>query len=257
MGLEEMLAGKEPFFWGGSSKQAVLCIHGFTGAPGLYRKLGRKLNEAGFAVSAPLLPGHGSHPEALIPVTAEQWIDTAKAAFQMLEQNYERVHVVGLSLGGAIATLLAACYADKDSLGKLVLMAPGYNLNPALLERIKPLMEADNPNHDRMIPLPSRQPKGDEMDECIFGYSAAPVVSVRQLQAVGRQALEAVPLIKTPTLLLYTPVDTVADPALCIQASKAFTTPTQVVAFEKSEHSLLLGCDREEVMSRTLEFFLR
>lgn len=254
MGLEEVLGGKKPFFWGADAEQAVLCLHGFTGSPGIYRKLGRQLAAEGFAVSAPLLPGHGTQPEALIPVVPQHWIDAASAEYQRLANHYQCVHLVGLSLGGAIATLLAARYADEASLGKMVLMAPGYGLHPALLESIQPLLDSGGDNAQRMIPLPARQPRGDQLDECIFGYNAAPVVSVGHLQALGKQALEAVPHVKHPTLLLYTAADPVADPGLCVQAAKAFCSPVEVVCFEQSEHALLLGCNREQVVSRTLDF---
>ncbi|MEG0944759.1 MAG: alpha/beta fold hydrolase [Angelakisella sp.] len=254
MGQEEMLAGKEPFFWGGSSHQAVLCIHGFTGSPGLYRKLGHQLTAEGFAVSAPLLPGHGTTPEALIPVTSQHWIDAVNAEYEKLADRYERVNIVGLSLGGALATLLAAHHADEASLGRVVLISPGYGLHPALLNRLQPLLDSDSEKDKLMIPLPTRQPKGDDMDACIFGYNAAPVVSVRHLQTLGKQALEAVPRVKQPTLLLYTAADTVSNPALCAQAAEAFLAPIEIVRFEQGEHSLLLGSDRDETVSRILAF---
>jgi len=254
MGFDEMMAGKEPFFWGGNTNEAVLCIHGFTGSPGIYRQLGRRLKAAGFTVSAPLLPGHGSQPEALNRVGAQDWIDAADAEYRTLANIFERVHIVGLSLGGAIATLLGAGHAGENSLGKLVLMAPGYSLNPALLQRIRPFLESGGQNNEMMIPIPSRQPEGNELDECIFGYAGAPVQSVRHLLNLGKQALDAVPEVKSPTLLLYTAADVVADPALCAEAAKAFTAPVEVVCFEQSEHSLLLGCDREETMSRIVDF---
>lgn len=254
MGFEEMLAGKKPFFWGSNTKEAVLCIHGFTGSPGIYRQLGRRLKAAGFTVSAPLLPGHGSQPEALCHVGAQDWINAANTQYLTLADIFERVHIVGLSLGGAIATLLASCYSRDGSLGKLVLMSPGYGLNPALLKRIKPFLDSEEQNKGMMIPIPSRQPNGSELDECIFGYDGAPVRSVRHLLTLGKQAMKVIPSIKSQTLLIYTAADAVADPALCAEAAKAFTSPVEVVCFEQSEHALLLGCDREDVMSRTVEF---
>lgn len=256
MGLEEMLAGKEPFFRDGCSNQAVLCIHGFTGSPGVYRKLGRKLYDAGFTVSAPLLPGHGSQPKSLCDVETADWINASDAEYQKLAETHACVHIVGLSLGGAIATLLAACHAGEDVLGKLVLMSPGFGLNPVLLKRIQPLLDSGDQSKEIIIPLPSRKPKGDEMDECIFGYDGAPVQSVRHLLALGKQAMEAIPKVKAPTLLLYTAADLVADPALCKDAAKTFTSHIEVVCFNQSEHSLLLGCDKEEVISRTVGFLI-
>lgn len=254
MSMEEMLAGKEPFFWEASSRKAVLCIHGFTGSPGLYRKLGRRLTTEGFTVSAPLLPGHGTSPEALIQVTEHHWIAAANIEYERLADKYERVDIVGLSLGGAIATLLAAYHADEASLGQVIIMSPGYSLHPALLNKIQPLLDSGIRNDEIMIPLPTRNPKDNDLDECIFGYNAAPIISVRHLQTLGKQALEAVPRIKQPTLLLYSAADTVANPELCEQAAKAFSSPLEVVRFEQSEHSLLLGNNREETLSKILDF---
>ena len=55
---------KSPIFIPGKGP-AALCLHGFTGTPYEVAPLARALAAAGFAVSAPLLAGHGDSPAAL------------------------------------------------------------------------------------------------------------------------------------------------------------------------------------------------
>ena len=50
MSEAEMLAGKAPFHLSGTGSEAVLCIHGFTGAPGVFRKLGSVFHREGLKI---------------------------------------------------------------------------------------------------------------------------------------------------------------------------------------------------------------
>jgi len=258
MSEAEMLAGKEPFFWESESPEAVLCLHGFTGAPGVFRKLGRVFQNDGLNVFAPVLPGHGTVPEDLIEVTSQQLLDAAEQAYDSLARGYERVHIVGLSMGGALATLLAANHAREGGLGCVSLLSPGYGFQKALAQRLGLDRWVDSAEtHGRMIPIPRRKPQGDELDECFFGYGAAPLNLFGQLTILNRAARKAQPDIEAPVQLLYTEADAVVDAQACAEAALRFPRLEEVHAFSQSEHNLLLGGDREETMQRCAAFLRR
>lgn len=115
MSEADMLKGRNPFLWKGDSREAVLCIHGFVGAPGVFRKLGRKLQSDALTVYAPMLPGHGTVPEDLADVTGEQLLGAVEQAYTKLARSYERVHLAGLSLGGNVgyASCSKPCWGEQ------------------------------------------------------------------------------------------------------------------------------------------------
>lgn len=254
----DMSVGRNPFLWESGSREAVLCIHGFTGAPGVFRKLGRVLQEEGLTVYACRLPGHGTIPEDLAYVTAGQFISAVEQSYANLASAYDRVHIVGLSMGGALATILAARHAGDSSLGCVSLLSPGYGFNKVLAARLKLDTWTDSPENDgKMIPIPSRKPKGDEMDECIFGYSAVPYSIFGQVLELNAAARDAQACVTAPVMLLYTEADLIVDAEACAWAAGVFTHLEEVHGFKKSEHNLLLGCDRDETILRCSSFIKR
>ncbi|UOQ48229.1 alpha/beta fold hydrolase [Gracilibacillus caseinilyticus] len=97
----------EPFMFKGDER-AVLLLHGFTGHSADVRMLGRHLNSEGYTCYAPIYRGHGKSPEDLVNATAEQWWEDVKDAYQYLQtQGYQKIAVVGLSLGGVLGLRLA------------------------------------------------------------------------------------------------------------------------------------------------------
>jgi carboxylesterase len=86
----------------------VVLVHGFTSTPYEVRFLGDRLAKAGFTVSAPLLPGHGTTPRDLDTTTWSDWVSHVERAFDALRGRCGQVALVGQSLGGLIALYLAS-----------------------------------------------------------------------------------------------------------------------------------------------------
>jgi len=107
-----------------------LLIHGFTGAPYEVEPLAEYLQErTDWLFSVPTLPGHGE-PGSLKGVRYQEWIDHAEAELKKLIETCEIVYVIGFSMGGLIASFLAANYP----VDKLVLLsAAAYYINPRQL----------------------------------------------------------------------------------------------------------------------------
>ena len=113
----------------------------------------------------------------------------------------------------------------------------------------------DTPNNNgKMIPIPKRNAQNDEMDECIYGYDAAPLKVFGPVMALSKAARDAREKATAPVLLLYTGVDTVVNAEACVEAVGLFPHLEEVFDFRDGEHNLLLGCDREEAMQRVIMF---
>jgi carboxylesterase len=85
----------------------VLVLHGFTGNPQSMRPLAQALVAAGFTVDLPLLPGHGTSVEDMVPTRWEDWSGAAEAAYRTLAGRCDKVMVGGLSMGGTLSCWLA------------------------------------------------------------------------------------------------------------------------------------------------------
>lgn len=96
-----------------------LIIHGFTGGPHEVEPLQQYLRKhTDWRIEVPVLSGHGE-PLHLEEVSHELWLEEAEAAVEKLQKECSEIYVIGFSMGGMIASYLAANY-DVD---KLVLLA--------------------------------------------------------------------------------------------------------------------------------------
>jgi carboxylesterase len=127
--------------------EAVLLLHGFTGNPSELAVIAASLAKAGYAVSVPRYPGHGTNRADLMATRAEDWARRAFDSYMDLAARYPVVHVVGHSMGGLLATAVAAAFGPP----KLVLLAPafritGQNLKLAqLVAPLRPVLRRDRP----------------------------------------------------------------------------------------------------------------
>lgn len=116
---------------GHGKERALLLLHGFSSSPAVYRELLPSL-PAYDAIICPTLPGHGESIAAFTMVKASDWISFTERVCEKLVSNYQRVDVLGLSLGG----LLACHLSQRFKLHHLYLLAPAlvvqFNLTLAL-----------------------------------------------------------------------------------------------------------------------------
>src|ERR1019366_7582101 len=74
--------------------------------------LAEALAAAGFTVELPLLPGHGTSVEDMVPTRWADWSGAAEAAYAALAARCESVVVTGLSMGGTLSCWLAARHPE-------------------------------------------------------------------------------------------------------------------------------------------------
>lgn len=197
-----VLAGAEPFTFEGGPI-GVLLIHGFTGTPQSLRPWGAHLAEAGYSVSCPRLPGHGT---AIAEMNATRWPDwygAAQRSFDELRSRTSEVFVAGLSMGGTLAIRLAEKHGDQMS--GLVLVNPSLGTERKDIALLKMLAKV----------LPSwkgvandiKKPGGRELAYPKVPLKAA--VSLQDLWAVTREDLAKVDV---PILTFRSIEDHVVEP---------------------------------------------
>lgn len=102
---------------------ALLMLHGFSSSPAVWRLFLPHLDAYDF-IYAPLLAGHGISIAEFSKTSRQQWLHQARIQCKKLCQEYTRVDVIGLSLGG----LLACHLAQEFNLNQLFLLAPALRL---------------------------------------------------------------------------------------------------------------------------------
>lgn len=104
-----------------ATQSAVLIAHGFTGSPYELQGLADYLREKNMAVSLPTLPGHGTSPDDLRRHGPDSWMAALRASYAALENEYQQISIVGLSVGGSLALKLAS---EVPSASLVVIDAP-------------------------------------------------------------------------------------------------------------------------------------
>lgn len=96
----------------GTKDYAVLLLHGFTGNTSDVRQLGRFLEKKEIPSYSFNYEGHSEKPEKILQSSPYVWYKQALEKYDELKnKGYEKIYVVGLSIGGVLALKLSI---DRD-----------------------------------------------------------------------------------------------------------------------------------------------
>jgi carboxylesterase len=210
-GTDGVVRGAESFEMTGDSSRAVLLLHGFGDTPQTLRYLADTLHQRGWTVRAPLLPGHGRSLRAFAASSAAEWLDCARAELESLRGRAPRVAICGLSMGGALATVLAAETPDLDA---VVLLAPYLGMPNemrwlGMTHRVwGPVVPYIRSRGARSILDPVERARA-------LGYGFSTGRLVRELMWLVDRADAALPEVRPPTLIVQSPNDNrIAPPVI-------------------------------------------
>lgn len=257
VGPDGIIPGAAPIDLRASATHAALLIHGFGDTPQTLRLLADYLHrEHGWTVRVLLLPGHGRTLTAFASSGSSNWRAAVHHEYDALRLEYPTVVLVGLSMGGALATIEAA---RDPELPALVLLAP-YLTPPASAERLAPLAG--------VYSLISPFLRGGDREASIFdpaaraltlGYGAAPPRRVADLVAVAHDARMAAADVRAPTLLIHSRND-YRIPAAQAEGHPTFFSGAALVDREWVDgcgHVITVDYCRERVWSSTAAWLAR
>ena len=246
----------------------VFLIHGLGGTQYDLGSMHKRLKNAGFVTHSLTLPGHGTRPEDLVGVTAEDWIEACIAKYREVRDQHPTLHLMGMCMGA----LLAATLAERESHanGRLVLLAPpvfidGWatpwyrGLRPLLyaLPRVRNTMkvEEEEPygikNEQLRAIVKAKFERGEN-----FHYRWVPLECLRQVDRLRAIVMRSAAKIRCPTLVVHARED-----ELTSLRSANFLVETigggraRMVVLEDSYHMVCVDNDREIVAKNVLEFF--
>jgi carboxylesterase len=247
-----VLPGAEPFHFepeGGAAAVGVILCHGFTGSPQSMRGWGEHLRDAGFAVTCPRLPGHGTRWQDMNATRWEDWYSELERALDaMRDQLGERapIFAMGLSMGGTLVTRLAQ--ERGDDLRGIVLVNPSY-LTLRKDAKLLPLMSKLLPAFPG-IANDIKKPGATEL-----AYSRIPLkaaYSLHQLWGVVRSELHRVSL---PIRLYHSAEDHVVEPANSqVLLAGVSSADVEETVLTNSYHVATLDYDAELIFAGSVEF---
>jgi carboxylesterase len=245
---KEILDGAAPFDLPGNDTGILVC-HGFTSSPHSVRALGHGLNEAGYTVLGPLLPGHGTSPEDMATTGARDWVAEVEAALTQLKTRCSRVFMAGLSMGGTLTLYMAGQH--PESFAGIIAINAVVRLENAALASL-----TYAPGIPAMVPRTGSDIKKSGVVE--HAYPAVPVACFAELHALAAVTYALLPRVVAPTLILTSREDHVVPPANgTIIAGAIGANIIEQVALEESYHVATLDNDLPKIIRETRRFIGR
>jgi carboxylesterase len=240
--------GAEPW-WSPGGPHGALVVHGFTGNPSSVRGLAEAFAAAGFTVSLPRLPGHGTHPDDVVRTRWPDWLGAVEEAYQTLAAEVDRMVVAGLSMGASLAAVTAARHPEVAG---LVVVNGAFDPE---LAGLVPLLEAELANGETMAAIGSDIAKPGATEA---SYPITPLRGMISLvEAVRDEVSPALVNVRCPSLVLTSPNDHVVPPASSDHFAAQVSGPVERVVLERSYHVATLDFDAPLVEERAVEFARR
>jgi carboxylesterase len=246
-----IVVGASPIDLPADGTHGVLLLHGFGDTPQTLEYLATYIHAQGWSVRAPLLPGHGRTLDEFAASRASDWIDVARKELELLRSRYDTVAVVGLSMGGSLATILAA---ESPDIRAVVLLAP-YLSMPTRLRRaaslhrvlsvVFPFLRGGG---ERSIRDPAEAARN-----LAYGFTTPRLVF--ELSRVVALARAAAPTVSVPTLVVQSRQDNRIPPDAAERAFALFTAhERQILWTEGNGHIITVDYGRQAVFAATTDW---
>lgn len=253
---KKLIPGAEPFELPGSpgGDRAALLIHGLTGSPSEMRFPGSVLNEAGYHVLAPLLPGHGTSIKDLNKTTWRDWYGEAERSFLWLKKRFRTVFVAGLSMGSMMTLNLLIHH--NDDIAAAGIMAPPFRFTdwkanivlPILTPLGIPRLMGDIPNDMEDV--------SDMSQRTHVCYDRTSVAAGASLVMLGHRVKRRLDRITAPVIVMMSKQDSIVDPKSAhIVYDRISSEKKRLVMLEKSLHTITVDAEKEKVADELVEFF--
>jgi carboxylesterase len=210
------------------------------------RPLAEACAAAGFTVELPLLPGHGTSIEDMLPTRWGDWSSAAEAEYQALAARCQKVVVTGLSMGGTLTCWLAERHPEIAGIAVVnpMIEAPDEESRRG----IGALIDAGTEVFDA---IGSDIKKEGTSESAYPGTPLAPVLSLFE----GADAVSAgLGTIRCPTLLFSSREDHVVEPVSGDVLERSVGGPVERVFLENSYHVATLDWDAPVIEKSVVTF---
>lgn len=184
------------YLFKGSRRTGIVLVHGWTAMPRQLRDLADILHEAGFWVYVPRLSGHGTYPEDLEDIRAEEWVNDVVRAVDKLKRRDEirKVFLAGVSLGGNLSALASL---EIRVSGLILISTPFYLRRHFAIwfmsHFLTPIKKYSRKKYKKGINVKKME---------ATSYQYFPIINARQCLKIMGKFRNSLRKITTPTLIL-------------------------------------------------------
>ncbi len=238
----------KPFILKGlKNAPAVLLIHGYTGTPRNMFWLGQQLNEAGYNVFIPRLPGHGTNKQDFLSTNWKTWLSSVCENYINLCAMHDEVFVGGLSMGGLLTSLIAAKFNPE----KIFLCAPAFTATDTRL-KFAPFLKF----FVKQVSVPKTSFEHDpEYGRAIADYNGVQYISkAADLYKLQKLAKKNLPFIKSQVLTVLSQADQTVPFSVKDIIDKNLRTQNEYLILENSNHIVVNDVEKELVAKKIIEF---
>ncbi len=230
------------------SSNRVVLLHGYTGSPDEFRDFALEMAKRFDAyVTAPVLPGHGTDVNDLVPLSFDDIYEAAREHVRDAAQSGKPLVLLGHSFSGYLSLLLAAEFKTAV----LVITVMPYHLPfPLSLPMMSYLM--------RLKLLWEKKMTEQELQERVgkFYYKYMPGKAL-WLLLEGKERVEKIlKSIACPILTVHGARDSLAraDSGSALIAKTAGNAHSKAVVLENKSHGIFYGEGRADVQDMILQF---
>ncbi|MEK3886442.1 alpha/beta hydrolase [Bacillus sp. FSL K6-3431] len=233
----------KPFFYKGGEK-AVLLLHSFTSNTIDMKKLGKYLQKDNYSCYAPLYSGHGLTAEEILTYRPSDWWQDVLNGYQLLKnEGFEKITVIGLSLGGVFALKVAQ---ELEINGVVTMSVPIHREATFLKKRVfhyaKRYKRLEGKNEEQI---------NLEM-KLLQNMSIYSLVEFQQFIDI---TMDKLALLTSPIRILYGELD---EPLYKESAEIIFqsvaTNQKTIKGYPNAKHLMTLGTDINDVNKDILTF---
>jgi carboxylesterase len=242
----EVIPGAEPFLIK-RGPIGCLLLHGYTGTPNEMLPLANSLAEANYTVLVPRLFGHATHPDDMLRARWWDWIASAEDGLNLLKGCSERQVVMGLSMGGALALILAA----RHPVEAVFSFSTPYDMPNDPRIKLLPLV--------KWLNLKEPKGKSDWHDPNVpvnhIDYPYFPVASVLQLRELLNTLRKEVQAITVPAFFGQSRGDhTVPPESMDYLSSHVSSKVIEKLWVDDSGHVIIKDLEKDKVFSAAKNF---
>lgn len=250
----KIMDGAQTYYNYISNEIGVFLIHGFTGSPAEMVPFAKRFESKGISVYCPRLAGHGTDIKDFLASNVEQWYQSAFDQYLEFKSRVKKTYIIGLSLGGHIATYLSYIAGCE----KLALFSTPYDLPDTKMKYAK------------LFSIFIKKIKKTEEKPAVFdekarrlmvNYDSIPYYYTRpiaELYKSFKMFHRYIRKTKAPMLIIQSELDAVSSfksPQKIFNKSKN-SKIKQMKYLKKSSHVITLDYEADELFEMTYDFFL-
>lgn len=246
-----IIPGAESISIAEGSNGGVLLLHGYMGTVQTVHDWAMAFAQAGFAVEAPLLPGHGTSVEELLDTQWSDYVRCAEDSYRKLAERHKRIFVGGLCTGSMLAASIALRHpetiAGLISINGFFKVPQHWNID-FLEEMVR--------TNRRFFAWFRGKSVEDPNAPALITYEKAAIAPIMSMKPARTELWQRLSEIHCPVLVFTSLLDKALAPEDRKLWSEKVSGTVEHVLLDHSNHIATLDYDKGIIEARSITFAL-